>query len=431
MSTEKIACHCCDLVQEVHELPSGSKASCSRCGHVLTQKTFNVIDRATAFAFTSLLFLLVSLPFPFLSFQSQGREQQVTLLQSGIDLFLQGFPFLAGLLSLFILLIPAAILSCYLLILLPLKHGYAHRWMYHLARVLFQLHPWGMAEVFLIGVLVSLVKISSMADLVIGMAFWAYILFAVFLMMTITTVDRWQLWHQLDLASGTSRQAPDSAQGSALSQGLQSCHQCSLLYSLEEKHCHRCESPLHARIPHSLQRTWAYLITALILYLPANIYPIMNTRLLGNDDPSTILGGIVILWQHGSYPIALVVFVASILVPIAKMLALIWLAYSTQAGHQHRIEERIWMYRMTELIGRWSMIDVFVVAVLVAMVQLGGLVSIQPGLAATAFAAVVIFTMLSAISFDPRLIWDTLSSEEVSAINAGREPLNDLLDETK
>ena len=157
----------------------------------------------------------------------------------------------------------------------------------------------------------------------------------------------------------------------------------------------------------------------------------MHTRLLGSDEPSTILGGVVLLWQHGSYPIALIVFIASILVPIAKMLALFWLAYSVQADHQHRIEERVWMYRMTELIGRWSMIDVFVVAVLVALVQLGGLVNIVPGIAVTAFASVVIFTMLSALSFDPRLIWDNLTSQEKSAVQQGTEPLNDLLDDVR
>jgi paraquat-inducible protein A len=112
------------------------------------------------------------------------------------------------------------------------------------------------------------------------------------------------------------------------------------------------------------------------------------------------------------------------------MLVLFWLALTVQSGQQHRIEERVWMYRITELIGRWSMIDVFVVAVLVALVQLGGLINVQPGLATVAFAGVVILTMLSAMSFDPRLIWDNLNQREMTAINQGQEPLNDLLDET-
>lgn len=416
MSTEHIACHCCDLIVEVPTLNPGHKAHCPQCGHLLSSQTLNSIDKASAFSFSALIFLLLSLPFPFLAFHSQGREQQVSLLESGYDLLLLGFPMLAALLSLFILIIPALFLSAYLLLLIPLRKGKTYSWSYKLARMLFSLHPWGMAEVFLIGVLVSLVKIAGMAEIVIGMSFWAYVFFALCLIATITSVDKLQLWHMLDHVSGIEREAPPHSYGSAKQQALQSCHSCGLLHPLHQKQCTRCGSKLHQRAPFSLQKTWAYLITGILLYIPANLYPIMHTTLLGSDEPSTILGGVVILWQHGSYPIALVVFIASIVVPLAKMLALLWLVISTQMGQQHRIEERIWMYRMTELIGRWSMIDVFVVAVLVALVQLGGLASIQPGIAATAFAGVVILTMLSALSFDPRLIWDSLNKSEKESL---------------
>jgi paraquat-inducible protein A len=435
MSTENIACHCCDLLIDVPELKPGNKAFCPRCGHLLSSKTKNATDQATAFAFSALLFLLLSLPFPFMAFQSQGREQQVSLIESGYDLFLLGYPVLALLLTVFILFIPALLLTAYLGVLFPLRSGKANRWSFRLTRLIFSLHPWGMAEVFLIGVLVSLVKIAGMADLVIGMSFWAYVFFALCLIATITSIDKLQLWHALDSASGIKRKPPSTVPltitSTARKHRLQSCHCCGFIHNLKEYRCNRCNSHLHSRIPFSLQKTWAYLFTGIILYIPANLYPIMHTTLLGSDEPSTILGGVVLLWQHGSYPIALIVFIASIMVPIAKMLALFWLAYSVQTGHQHKIQERIWMYRMTELIGRWSMIDVFVVAVLVALVQLGGLVSITPGIAVIAFASVVIMTMLSALSFDPRLIWDNLTHKEKSAIQHGAEPVNDLLDEVK
>ena len=429
MSSENVACHCCDLIVEVSTLKPGCKAHCPRCGHLLSSQTSNAIDKATAFAASALLFLLLSLPFPFMAFQSQGREQQVSLLDSGYDLLILGFPLLALLLSVFILIIPTLLLCAYLLILLPLRKGHVYPWSYTLTRLIFSLHPWAMAEVFLIGVLVSLVKISGMADLVIGMSFWAYVLFALCLIATITCIDRLQLWHSLDQAASIQRTPPAHRYGGAMQQRLQSCHCCGLIHDLNAHTCQRCSSLLHPRTPFSLQKTWAFLITGALLYIPANLYPIMHTRLLGADEPSTILGGVVLLWQHGSYPIALIVFIASILIPIIKMLALFWLAFSVEAGHQNRVNERIWMYRMTELIGRWSMIDVFVVAVLVALVQLGGLASIQPGLAATAFAGVVILTMLSALSFDPRLIWDNLNQQELNNIKSGQAPLNDLLDE--
>jgi len=196
--------------------------------------------------------------------------------------------------------------------------------------------------------------------------------------------------------------------GSAAAQGLQCCHQCGLLAASPQSHCLRCHTRLQLRKPHSLQRTWAFLITAILLYIPANIQPIMKTRLLGQEELSTIIGGVVLLWEMGSYPIALVIFIASVIVPLGKMLALVWLCLSVSGNHRRWPRQRTLTYRITELVGRWSMVDVFVVAVLVALIQLGELMSIYPGGAALAFAGVVIFTMLAANCFDPRLIWDKL-----------------------
>ncbi len=203
--------------------------------------------------------------------------------------------------------------------------------------------------------------------------------------------------------------------GSAASLGLQCCHHCGLLAPETQGHCQRCHTRLALRKPHSLQRTWAYLITAILLYIPANLQPIMKTQLLGQEELSTIVGGVLLLWDMGSYPIALVIFIASVVVPMGKMLALMWLALSVSGRHRRWPRQRTLTYRLTELVGRWSMVDVFVVAILVALIQLGQLMSIYPGSAALAFAGVVIFTMLAAHSFDPRLIWDKLppdSSQE-------------------
>lgn len=199
--------------------------------------------------------------------------------------------------------------------------------------------------------------------------------------------------------------------GSAAAQGLQCCHQCGQLAKADVQRCPRCHSPLHLRKQHSLQRTWALLITAILLYIPANTQPIMETQLLGQSDPSTIIGGVILLLQMGSWPIALVIFIASVVVPLGKMLALAWLCFSVSGSHQRWARQRTVAYRITELVGRWSMVDVFVVALLVALIQLGELMRVYPGSAALAFAGVVIFTMLAANSFDPRLIWDKLPPE--------------------
>jgi paraquat-inducible protein A len=155
----------------------------------------------------------------------------------------------------------------------------------------------------------------------------------------------------------------------------------------------------------SIQRTWALLLTATILYIPANVLPIMRTEFFGQETPNTIIGGVITLWEGGSYPIAIIILVASVVVPVAKIIILCWLNLSVQLGRTGSTQLRIRYYRITEAIGRWSMIDVFVVAVLVALIQMGNTLSIFPGPAALAFCAVVFTTMIAAMTFDSRLIW--------------------------
>ncbi len=190
----------------------------------------------------------------------------------------------------------------------------------------------------------------------------------------------------------------------AAARGLAICHACGKVQPVARQHCSRCEAALHLRKPHSLQRTWAFTIAGAIMYFPANLLPIMRTEGIGGGDSNTILSGIVLFWEHGSYPVAIIIFIASVVIPIAKLIAIVALCRATYHCQNPVAMTRI--YRVTELVGRWSMLDVFVVAILVAVVQLGSIMSIDPGPAAVAFASVVILTMLAAMAFDPRLIWD-------------------------
>lgn len=198
------------------------------------------------------------------------------------------------------------------------------------------------------------------------------------------------------------------AAGTAAAEGLACCHTCCKLSNGSLHRCPRCGAALHQRTPASLQRTVALLVTATLLYIPANVLPIMTTSQFNRPVESTILGGVVILIHHKSYAIAAVIFIASVMVPISKLLALSWLCWSVKRGQNANHRDRTRLYRVTELVGKWSMTDVFVVAVLVALIQLGGLLRITAGAAAIAFGGVVIVTMLAAESFDSRLIWDQL-----------------------
>ncbi|WP_296649031.1 paraquat-inducible protein A [Thiobacillus sp. 63-78] len=206
-------------------------------------------------------------------------------------------------------------------------------------------------------------------------------------------------------------EAPMSRPARALDLGLVSCHACGLVCEdvLERQGrvpCPRCGAALHRRKPDSLARTWALLIAALILYIPANVLPVMYTSLLGSGSDSTILSGVVAFWSTGSYGIALVIFIASVAVPCGKFLSLGLLLASTRRGSSWARRERSKLYRMVEVVGYWSMLDVLVVAVVAALIRFHGLADIEPRVGILYFGVVVILTMLSAMSFDPRLIWD-------------------------
>lgn len=190
--------------------------------------------------------------------------------------------------------------------------------------------------------------------------------------------------------------------------GLINCHSCGLLHKASQvhDHCHRCGASLHLRKPDSLSRTWAYLLAAYILYIPANVLPVMTTTSLGSVQSNTILSGVNYLLVSGSWLLALIIFIASVFVPVLKLIILSYLAISVQVRSSWRPRERTWLYRLAEIMGRWSMVDIYVVTLMVALVKIQGLADIDAGIGAVAFGAVVVFTMLAAMSFDPRLIWD-------------------------
>ena len=200
----------------------------------------------------------------------------------------------------------------------------------------------------------------------------------------------------------------------AASASLLSCHSCNLLSKMSDSHghahalCPRCGAPLHQRKTNSLTRTWALVIAAFIFYIPANVLPITVVTSLGKTQADTIMSGVIYFVLTGMWPIALVIFVASVAVPLIKLFVLSYLLISVQRKSRWRPEDRTRLYRIAEAVGRWSMVDIFVVTILVALVKLGGLATIDAGPAASYFAAVVVTTIFAAMSFDPRLIWDVM-----------------------
>jgi paraquat-inducible protein A len=176
--------------------------------------------------------------------------------------------------------------------------------------------------------------------------------------------------------------------------------------------CPRCHARLHRRKPNSLTRTWALLLTAVVLYIPANVLPVMTVTSLGRAQADTIMSGVIYLFEHGQWPLAALIFFASVFVPLVKILALTYLAFSVGRRSSWRPVDRTRMYRLTEVVGRWSMVDIYVVTILVALVKLGNLATIEAGLGAVFFGAVVVITMIAAEGFDPRLIWDAIEDRD-------------------
>lgn len=272
------------------------------------------------------------------------------------------------------------------------------------------LSPWSLVGVFMLGLLVSVVKLQDLATIVPGVAFYAFVALLVVTAAAMASFDPAVLWPAMGPAAES---AP--AGRSAASLGYAACHTCELLVPRSAdgtpSACPRCGSQVHrVRRADSIARTWALLAAATVLLIPANLYPVMTVTQFGRGEPNTILSGVVHLIEGGLWPLAALVFFASFVVPITKILVLALLLITVQRGSNWRLRDRTLLYRVTESVGAWSMVDVFLVAILVALVQMDAIATVRPGIGATFFGAAVMLTMLAAHAFDPRLVWDRAGS---------------------
>ncbi|ATC96966.1 paraquat-inducible protein A [Pseudoalteromonas tunicata] len=403
---ELVACPHCDFLVDLPALAANQRALCPNCGHQLSRGNFHTQATVISMALSALIMLLSSLFYPFISFSNQGMTQTITLLDAAKILFNYQTPILGALLDLCIILLPFLLLVSHILMQLGILSALPQRAARTLLKFTISLTPWVMSEIFLIGVLISMVKIMAMADIAFGLSFWSFCLFVLLYIGCLYRINVANLWQQISDEQITDSQYHTTR---AIEHELKACHMCNCLS--QDDFCPRCHSPLHLRNPQSTQRVWAFLVTAIILYIPANLYPIMHTVVLSQDEPSTIVGGILILWKMGSYPIALIIFFASVVVPIAKIAVLATLCINVSSTRNFDQQQATQLYKITEFIGKWSMLDVFVVIILVALVQLGNIMSVLPGKGALFFAAMVVTSMLAAHAFDPRLIWDKKPKE--------------------
>jgi paraquat-inducible protein A len=271
-----------------------------------------------------------------------------------------------------------------------------------------RLRPWSMIEVYLLAVFVAYVRLGALAQIELGPALYALAALMLTMVAADVTLDSEAVWEALD-----------RRHWQAVRQGWQpgtprrlGCTTCRFVTrTVPGEPCPRCGFRLHARKPNSIARTWALGLAALILYIPANAYPVLTFTEFGSGQPSTILGGVRELLEAGMWPLAALVFFASVVVPGMKVVGLTLLLLMTRSGSRRWLRDRTRLYRFIDHIGRWSMIDIFMGSILVALLQFGAIVSVVPGPGALAFASVVILTMLAAHTFDPRLMWDTAGAQ--------------------
>lgn len=417
-----IACEACDLLQLAVPLAPGRALRCRRCRTELERGRANGPRQALAFSLACAVMLVISNVYPIVGLSVNGNLVQTTLAGSVAMLYAHGTWPLAALVFLTTMLMPVLQTLAMLWLLVPLHFGRVPWHTVEGFRLLQWARPWGMTEVLILGLLVALVKLAHIAKVVPGVALWSFIVLMLLLAAASAAFDRREIWSRIGAIQrggptwATPRPAYRRTAMTARAYGLALCEQCGLLVHLarsEAQACPRCKSRLHRRKPASLSRTWAYLTAAIVLYIPANILPVMNTSSLFGAQKDTIMSGVVYLWVSGSWLLAVLVFIASIVVPMLKILGLAYLAISTQLHSRWLPEQRTRIYRVIELVGRWSMLDIYVITMLVALVQFRALATIEAGPASIAFGAVVVLTLLAAMSFDPRLIWDAEESDRV------------------
>jgi paraquat-inducible protein A len=432
-----LACHECDLLLRdplPHFSPDtlpphadrAAEVCCPRCGARIYRVARASINQTLAIALAACIVFIIANAFPIASIAAQGRQNDSTLLGAVHLLWQEDMVPIALLVLLTTVIVPALELLVFVAVLMFLRSGrplHSLRRLPPVLRAVLHARPWSMIEVFMLGVLVSLVKLGHVASLSAGVALWAYAALMVLMAALSSTVSMRNLWAALPLRRTPAAPLagrPGSDGGvTASAHGWVSCHACGLLSPLSgDAHgqdCPRCAAPLHQRTPDSLRATLALLLAASLLFLPANLLPIMETGSLFGAQSDTIMSGVAYLWHSGSWPLAVLVFVASIAVPLFKLLMLAGLLLSVHLGWQHRRHARTRHYRVLEVVGRWSMLDIYVVTILSALVQIQSVATINVGPGAVAFGGVVVLTMLATLRFDPRLIWDKQNGNAATA----------------
>jgi paraquat-inducible protein A len=406
VNRERLACPDCGLLQRLPVRAKGHVLECGRCGRVLVGPATGRVDAPLALSVAALLLLIPAYTAPLLIVSTFGAVRETWLPSAVFGMWRDGFPSLGLLIAAFSIVLPILFLTLLIRVLVGLHRGRVaglgslYRWIKHL-------RPWVMIEVYLVGGFVAYSRIKVVANVDVAMGGWCLIAATLVLMLAITQLDDRTVWEALPIRKGPERKN-DTQAGEEEGSGAAACTVCDLIAAPGQDlhHCARCGARLHRRKPDSMRRTAAFVIAGYLLYIPANVLPVLTIVRFGREDRNTILSGVMELVQNHLLPLAVIVFAASIVLPLVKLFSLTWMLVATRVRSRQLLVARTRLYRAIDLVGRWSNIDVYAVATLVAILQFGALTAVHSGNGMVAFAAVVILTMVATSYFDPRLMWD-------------------------
>ena len=423
MTTDQfIICPGCDLLLEKVQPTSARTVICPRCLYRLYRKRPDSVRRTLVFSLTGLLLYLPANFAPLLTFNIPGAATSSSLFHSSLSMFAQG-EYLVGLLVVLTgLICPFMILTLLFGISAGLFLGWRERWMTVFLSQYHHLTEWAMTDIYLIAVFITIVKMNHSASISFNPGLFCFIGLVAMTVAAQASVDHSLFWERFHRSKDNQyfkrRKIKLNARArTGKEAGLllcPTCHKITPLPSRKPKgklHCPRCKESLHLRRENSIDRSWALIVTALLFTLPANLLPIMSVSSPGNVSKSTIMDGIILFFQEGSYGIGLIILTASVLVPLFKIIGMALILISIHNQRTTRLRHKALMFRFIRFVGRWSMLDIFVITLLCSLVRFGSLSSVDTAPAALYFSAVILCTMFAAISFDPRMLWDSTEQE--------------------
>jgi paraquat-inducible protein A len=399
-----VDCPNCGLIQRGPDCRRHEVTYCCRCKTPFSHRTWKSLDATLACSVAVLVLLIPAMFEPFLTTSAFSATRTSILPMSAQFLWLEGWPFLAGVVSLFVLIFPALRFAALTAVLVTLRRDSRPHWLGRIFRYANALQTWAMLDVFLLGMGVAYARLHASLTVTLDVGGACFAIATVLTLIARASLDKALVWRMI---------APDEAPSALTVRPAQTimCLSCELLvpHDHEGLPCPRCAAIVRGRRIESVSRATALLLAAMVLYFPANLYPIATIPIDITPTAYTVIGGVVDLAKSHLIGLALLVFCASFTIPLLKMAGLAWCIVSVVRRSDKNLVGKTRVYRLIEEIGRWSMVDPLTIACFIPVLHFNGLIDGRAEPAATPFAAVVILTTLAVKFFDPRLMWDVVS----------------------